>query len=340
MGKNWKKGNYKAGGSGHQSNDFSSCRGHGVVIGTCDAARERETSKELVNLLSDAIEEVYAEEEKELRLKLQKKYEESNPQSETSTSKSIQDLLKQEIEVIKQKKHSVTQNVISINTGVKGIALAKINRREYCPLKLVQSIFDKVNRTKDTYCRHVVRLIPLQIVFFPNEEELNEHSKMMIFKSLNIPYEAPTKKREYLEDNSDEMENNKKPRLESDSEDLKEDTEEKVIEGQNLDEKADENQDSEPVVPNDKQENNELLELESNNEVNLIEEENSLKEQTITNSTEKFRYHVVFKARNHNVLTKDIVQRSILRVIYPYGKGDYRSPDVSFFSDILFFCFI
>lgn len=335
MGKNWKKGNYKAGASGHQSNDFSSCRGHGVVIGTCDAARERETSKELVNLLSDAIEEVYAEEEKELRLKLQKKYEESNPQSETSTSKSIQDLLKQEIEVIKQKKHSVTQNVISINTGVKGIALAKINRKEYCPLKLVQSIFDKVNRTKDTYCRHVVRLIPLQIVFFPNEEELNEHSKMLIFKNLNIPYEAPSKKREYLEDHSDEIENNKKPRLQNDSED----TEENVIEIENLDAKTDEN--LEPDIPNGKQESNELLELVSNTEVNLIEEGNiPLQEQTNTNSAEKFRYHVVFKARNHNVLTKDIVQRSILRVIYPYGKGDYRSPDVSFFSNIFLFCFI
>ena len=38
------------------SNALGDCRGFGCVMGTCDAARERETSKELVNLLTQAIE--------------------------------------------------------------------------------------------------------------------------------------------------------------------------------------------------------------------------------------------------------------------------------------------
>lgn len=38
------------------SNALGDCRGYGCVMGTCDAARERETSKELVNLLTQAIE--------------------------------------------------------------------------------------------------------------------------------------------------------------------------------------------------------------------------------------------------------------------------------------------
>jgi len=39
-------------------NALANCRGFGCVMGTCDAARERETSKELVNLLTQAIEQL------------------------------------------------------------------------------------------------------------------------------------------------------------------------------------------------------------------------------------------------------------------------------------------
>ena len=62
MGKNWKgknkyiHGHGKGGGGG--GNDLPSCRGMGIVVGSCDNAREREASKELVNLFNEHIEEL------------------------------------------------------------------------------------------------------------------------------------------------------------------------------------------------------------------------------------------------------------------------------------------
>ena len=52
MGKNWrgpKNGGHGGGGGGA---DLTSCRGLACVIGTSDTAREREASKELVNILN------------------------------------------------------------------------------------------------------------------------------------------------------------------------------------------------------------------------------------------------------------------------------------------------
>jgi hypothetical protein len=47
MGKGWQK---KTGGGG--KGDLSSLRGGSCVIATCDVAREREATKELLNLLT------------------------------------------------------------------------------------------------------------------------------------------------------------------------------------------------------------------------------------------------------------------------------------------------
>ncbi len=63
MGKNWRRHgdrNREAGRDNRpQHEDLNSIRGLGCIIATCDAAREKEANKELVNLVTQAIERLY-----------------------------------------------------------------------------------------------------------------------------------------------------------------------------------------------------------------------------------------------------------------------------------------
>jgi hypothetical protein len=158
-------------GKGNNNQKLACCKGFAAVIGTCDAARERETSKELINLLNQAIEAI--------------KEQEDIP-SKDSKSESIQDLLNQELSLARGTESNASQEVVSIHTGIKGIVLIKINNHSYCPINLVKSIFDRVKKEKLPCSRHVVRVIPLQKVFFPNEEELNESISSILNKELQV----------------------------------------------------------------------------------------------------------------------------------------------------------
>jgi hypothetical protein len=162
MGKNWKgHGGGRGGGGG--SGDLTSCRGFAGVIGTCDAAREKESNKELTNLLQQTIERIYpvvAEDSID------------SPQE----SDSIADMIKSEVAQLKSKKQGGGQDVVSINTGIKGIVFVKISRRDICPVKLIKAIFDQVKADKVPCTRHVVRIIPLQLAFLVQFKARNHNT--------------------------------------------------------------------------------------------------------------------------------------------------------------------
>eukprot|EP01038_Epipyxis_sp_PR26KG_P009893 gene9893-13307_t len=180
MGKNWKHTNINKDNLKGSSNDVSSCRNHSVVIGTCDVARERESTKELMNIINVAIEE----EDKRNPVKV------SGPSVSTDVdvnidpvpfnNVSIKDLLQSEIQEVRQQRHVANKDVVSINVGIQGLVLVKIMRSDLCVVKLVKSVFDKIRISKLPCCRHLVRLIPLQKVFFPNEEEFVSYSSQII----------------------------------------------------------------------------------------------------------------------------------------------------------------
>ena len=62
MGKKWRGGSGKVGGA-HVggANDVSSLKGKGCILATCEGARVKETNKELCNLVTQAIEELYSD---------------------------------------------------------------------------------------------------------------------------------------------------------------------------------------------------------------------------------------------------------------------------------------
>jgi hypothetical protein len=167
MGKNWNGRGGGRGGGGGGGNDLSNCRGYAAVIGTCDAAREKESNKELTNLLSQAIERLYPRPDSQL---------DDNANKEDS----IADLLQNELKQLQKQKHSGAQDVVSINIGIKGIVFAKITRRDVCPVKLVKEILDQVKAEKVPCSRHLVKIVPLQLVTFGGETEFISSAKILV----------------------------------------------------------------------------------------------------------------------------------------------------------------
>ena len=139
--------------------DISSCRGHGVIIGTCDAARERETTVELSRLLNEAIEYLLEDSCRAGSLPIK------------GESQSIAEIVAAEISSAKR-----SQNITSIHTNTKGLVMLKISsdmaKQGMTPLRLIESVFRRIERTKQANSKYTCRLIPLAHVFFPNESEL------------------------------------------------------------------------------------------------------------------------------------------------------------------------
>lgn len=199
MGKNWKsqKGRNERGGGNDDKtsssnrdnrdnnsnktwrvvNDLPSCKGLRMVLGTCDAAREREASKELVNLFNQVIEEINIEKPTSNTSVTTNTADDNNNHNQ---EKSIQSILQEELNEVRAQASSVTQNVMSINTNVKGIVCIKFLRSTDSPLEVVQRVFQKVKDQKQAYLRNAVRIIPFDRVFYPNEEELNENIEKLM----------------------------------------------------------------------------------------------------------------------------------------------------------------
>jgi hypothetical protein len=223
MGKNWRggasggmvgRGGGRGGGGrggrgGGSNNDIGSCKGHGAIIGTCDAARERETSKEMVNLLNQIIESISP-----LSESANDGLDESVSASASNGggSQSIKDMLAQEIAEVKEKKSTATQNVMSVDTKVKGIVMIKVMRKDLCPVELVKAIFERVRSEKAPCSRHVVRVIPLQKVFYTNNNQLSDNIGSIVkaaFPGCELQkFEKEIEKEVVKDVENDEIENN------------------------------------------------------------------------------------------------------------------------------------
>jgi hypothetical protein len=301
MKKIW-KGN--SGGPGGSSSDLSSCRGHGIVIATCDVAREREASKELVNLLTQAIE--YFEEQF-----INNGEDICVQNDELNNPQSVQDMLTKELNETKDSKNGFIRQVISIQTSVKGVVVAKLNKKDYCPIALVDSIFERVSRDRLPCSRHLVRLVPLKYVFYPNEEELSENISRAArtwTDGSELPGISSLKKRKFhilvshTEDNHGDEKDGSKNVLEALS------------------------QSSRPVVSKSSDER----EDDAPKTTPTIVEANPV--AVTSGSLPTVKYHIVVKARNNNSLPKNTVYEAIYKHMPKHTIPDYRQPQVSVYS--------
>lgn len=265
--KSWHSG--KGGHKPQGQQDISSCRGFGTFLATCFSARERETSNELVNLITEVVEEIYPAAAEEAEAAIEEK------------ELSIEELVRREVEAVKDTKNKRSaQKAISVNTGVKGVVLVRLTQRNHDPVRIYRFILDKIMRDKLPLTRHVVRLIPLQITFFPNDDEFREH--VGIFCGLHLP-----------------------PR--GDPEDLPSEKRRKVEGGEG---------ESHSTVGD-----NTSPSASASTEAPLHTTGNVQKKPSVP-------YCIEFKARNHTVLTKDIVFQMLNFALRDFGHVNYLKPEV------------
>lgn len=167
-GKTWNK----KGGGGSVTSNLSAARGFGCVISTCDVNRAQEGSKELLNLLTQTIEVVYPHILNEGS---------SSRHTEDGKHLSMEDALALEIQ-----KTMNTKVVQSLQTGVKGLICVKICHHDVNPVVLVRHIFDNVRKTGMACARHLCRVVPLEKVFFANEDEFKLHAKLLVKERFGV----------------------------------------------------------------------------------------------------------------------------------------------------------
>ena len=63
---------------------------------------------------------------------------------------------------------------------MKGLVLIQLNNPTLCPVQLVRGLFDRVRSERLAYTKHVVRIIPLQYIGFPNATDLAALMSAMI----------------------------------------------------------------------------------------------------------------------------------------------------------------
>ena len=348
-----------------QSNDSASCKGYSVILGTCDAARERETSKELVNLLNQAIEGLPppppscldSEDGNEAGTS---DYDVDDgvgvaSSSSSSSSSSIKDMLAMEIAQVKHQSHAATQNFMSINTRIKGVVMIKIMRKDLDPVQLVESIFERVRKDKMPCSRHVVRLIPLQRVFYPNEQELVDNVNLLLknvfphaqFPPVPIknPPPEPTKGKKD-DDIKMEVSNEKTIKEEATTEAIPSETatatatvkeeqsttaEETTLLGKRS---LSESSEQAPTSSDD----HKKIKVEIHDELPQPPTQPSNVEPVVY---PPLSFSVLFKARNNNAFVKNAVHKDIASVVPKFMKADYKRAKVKYspFPPLLFSLF-
>jgi hypothetical protein len=377
MGKNWRggasggmvgRGGGRGGGGrggrgGGSNNDISSCKGHGAIIGTCDAARERETSKEMVNLLNQIIESMSppgdsANDELDETV--------SASASNGGGSQSIKDMLAQEIAEVRQQKSTATQNVMSVDTKVKGIVMIKVMRKDLCPVELVKAIFERVRSEKAPCSRHVVRVIPLQKVFYTNNNQLSDNIGSIVKAAFpgcelqkfekEIEKEAvkdvekdQIEKDEQIEDKTDDAE--KKELIEAiepanivgenteliigekrSIEDVKSEVELSV----EVDSKEEKQDMKRPCIEQPSSSSSLSTPLESSaaptsettDIENTSEPTTEIKDLVPGISYPPLNYSALYKARNHTIMTRETVQATIAKTVPTFFKPNFRKAKV------------
>ena len=332
MGKNWRGGRGGGRGFGGQ-NTIGSCRGHGIIMGTCDTAREREANKEMINLIDLLIEEM--EESGQLQKAESKDASKEGGGGTTGpVSDSIEALMAAEIQQVQNQAHSGTQNAMAVNTGTKGLYIIKLKRSDVDPVVLVRAMFAKIGQEKKSYTRHVCRVVPLAGCFFPNEAELVTNFRKAIndmLPSLSLPPR-------YI--NSYEEEDVHVEAEGMTTTDATKQTEDDTSDNKEESKKRDRNESEQQI-------DKEVSVEESSKKAKIKEStvEATTTEVTATTKDEQegqdtsqqqsyhpsFTYQILFKRRNHDTLTKNSTMQFIASNMPspPLAIPTYKNPDVS-----------
>lgn len=318
----------------HWGSSVADIRGFGAIIATSENNRGREANKELMNLCEEIIaskeEEEKEEDNKDENTKDKDKDEKEEEDKIEKESNSLLDELKNEIAAVRENsKKKSEKGVQSIQTNTKGLILIKINSKKITATELVKTIFERVVNEKMRISRHLVKVIPLDFTFFPDEATTRE-SMIMTMEKV---FPGCSKGVEWDKDEEEDKKGNKE--VEKEKKNAKEEEasiEEKVAikEVKEVQEEVkeeeimvsagskrphdDDNKDKEEKkVPEFKR-----LRREIDNSCSFVEEE------------DKTTIAVAFKRRNCNRITRELVQHLTYFLAKGHATVDYKQPKVSY----------
>lgn len=150
--------------------------GRGILV-TCDKTKERPSVKDALNLLNEAADKHFPS--------VKKDEEEADDQEEDKGSKSVEELLKEEVDELKQSaKKRQTGRFTALDTGVKGVILVQVQAEQLSPVALLDKVFQEVEDTKEFPSRFINRMIPLERVGYSGVDEICEMAKPLIEQHL------------------------------------------------------------------------------------------------------------------------------------------------------------
>lgn len=143
----------------------SGCRGFSGFLCTCETFKEKEATKDSLNLLNQYADLLYPiEEEKETTLN-----------EKTLDASSIQKELEKEILELKQNsKKASTGRFQPQSTGAKGNLIFKSLDSRIDPVHVATYIAKQVQDTQTPLSRYIIRFIPLQEVIYPSVEDMEK----------------------------------------------------------------------------------------------------------------------------------------------------------------------
>lgn len=157
---------------------MSSIRGNGAVVCTCDAHKTREATVELVTVLND------------IRDELMEKSgfgnaDEDSGEDEGAVEQSIEEALASELQSAKGGRGGMKGAITSINTGVAGLAMVRVRRGSGpSPSALVRALFERVRAGEVRCTRFLVRVVPMDITFYPDLDNCHTATDLFIQKAF------------------------------------------------------------------------------------------------------------------------------------------------------------
>jgi len=232
-------------------------------------------------------------------------------------SMSISEILAAELNQVRERKHTETQNVMSINTSIKGVICVKVMRREVCPVLLVKMLFERVKKEKMAITRYCARVIPLKKVFYPNDAELRENIRDYVI-SLYPGIQLPDIELE------EEIEKTKSSHASIGEAEANEETVEMETSGVNTSDSSEVDRDNLALGSTV----GSKRELDSASSGKLKKAKSDAEELPVFTDYPPIVYQVSLKTRNHNVFNRANMQATLFQNLPQSSRATYISPKV------------
>ncbi|RHY99719.1 hypothetical protein DYB26_008976 [Aphanomyces astaci] len=151
----------------------STAKGFSAVLVTCDKTKERQCVKDILNILNDAADVLYPKKDDKVVDASAADNAVTADDDESKPTKTSADLLQEEISGLKKDaKDRKTGRFSALDSGVKGIILVQFLDESMDVKKVIDHIFEQVQKTMEFSSRFIQRMIPLEKLCYPSVEDI------------------------------------------------------------------------------------------------------------------------------------------------------------------------